>query len=35
MELNVQGQHYWSPPQYAVWMPPYVEHDAMIRQAVA
>jgi AraC-like DNA-binding protein len=35
MELNVQGQHYWSPPQYAVWMPPYVEHDATIRQAVA
>jgi AraC-like DNA-binding protein len=35
MELNIAGQNYLSPPQYALWIPPNVEHDATIHQAVS
>jgi len=35
MELNIEGQNYLSPPQYALWIPPEAEHDAYIHQAVA
>ncbi|GGY21049.1 AraC family transcriptional regulator [Paludibacterium paludis] len=34
MELDIGGRRFLSPPQYAIWIPPRVEHDAHIRQAV-
>ncbi|WP_397450144.1 AraC family transcriptional regulator [Pseudomonas sp. NA-150] len=34
MELEVAGQRFLSPPQYAVWIPPHMEHSAYNRQAV-
>jgi len=34
MELNIDGQRFLSPPQYAVWIPPDLPHDARIHQNV-
>jgi len=34
MQLDVGGQHFLSPPQYAVWVPPGVEHGCYNREAI-
>lgn len=34
MELEVDGQRFLSPPQYAVWVPPGREHSCYNRQAI-
>jgi AraC-like DNA-binding protein len=34
MELDIAGQRFLSPPQYAVWIPPHMEHSAYNRQAI-
>ncbi|MDN0077396.1 helix-turn-helix transcriptional regulator [Crenobacter sp. SG2303] len=34
MELSIDGQRFLSPPQYAVWIPPGLPHDAHIHQNV-
>jgi AraC-like DNA-binding protein len=34
MELNINGQRFLSPPQYAVWIPPNFEHSCYNREAV-
>ncbi|MET3131705.1 AraC-like DNA-binding protein [Oxalobacteraceae bacterium GrIS 1.11] len=34
MELTVGGRRFLSPPQYAVWIPPGVAHEAQIRERV-
>ncbi len=35
VELSVGGQLFLSPPQYAIWIPPDVEHTSYSRQRVA
>ncbi len=32
MELKLDGAHFIAPPQYAVWLPPNVEHNALNHQ---
>jgi AraC-like DNA-binding protein len=34
MQLTIAGQAYLSPPQYGIWIPPDIEHEATVRQAV-
>jgi len=34
MELDIAGQRFMSPPQYAVWIPPHMEHSCYNRQAI-
>lgn len=34
MELDIAGQRFLSPPQYAVWIPPHMQHSAYNRQAI-
>lgn len=34
MQLEVGGQRFLSPPQYAVWMPPNIEHGCYNREAI-
>ncbi|WP_269532233.1 helix-turn-helix domain-containing protein [Chitinimonas sp. BJYL2] len=34
MQLNIAGQRFLSPPQYAVWIPPHAEHSCYNRYAV-
>ncbi|WP_281687023.1 helix-turn-helix transcriptional regulator [Pseudomonas citronellolis] len=34
MQLDVGGQRFLSPPQYAVWVPPGVEHGCYNREAI-
>lgn len=34
MELDIAGQRFLSPPQYAVWIPPHMPHSAYNRQAI-
>ncbi|KZL10440.1 helix-turn-helix transcriptional regulator [Pseudovibrio sp. Ad26] len=33
MEINLRDGHFLAPPQYAVWLPPDVEHQGLNRQA--
>lgn len=33
MEISLNGGHYLAPPQYAVWLPPHVEHRGLNRHA--
>ncbi|WP_035059119.1 AraC family transcriptional regulator [Andreprevotia chitinilytica] len=35
IEMEIAGQQYMSPPQYAIWIPPAVPHSAYIRQPVS
>lgn len=34
MEIEISGQRFVSPPQYAVWIPPHAEHSCYNRQAI-
>lgn len=34
MEIEIAGQRFLSPPQYAVWVPPHAEHSCYNRQAI-
>ena len=34
VELDIAGQRFLSPPQYAVWIPPHMTHSAYNRQAI-
>jgi AraC-like DNA-binding protein len=34
MEIEIAGQRFISPPQYAVWIPPHAEHSCYNRQAI-
>jgi AraC-like DNA-binding protein len=34
VELDIAGQRFLSPPQYAVWIPPHMAHSAYNRQAI-
>ncbi|SDJ67646.1 AraC-type DNA-binding protein [Ferrimonas sediminum] len=35
MEISVDGRPFLSPPQYAIWIPPLVEHTSYSRQRVS
>lgn len=35
IEISVDGKPYLSPPQYAIWIPPLVEHTSYSRQRVS
>lgn len=33
-QFNIEGRHYLSPPQYAIWVPPGFEHEALNRHEI-
>ena len=33
VEFNIAGRRYLSPPAYALWIPPFIEHESRTRQA--